>query len=239
MARSRALLRFKFLLPGIILIVIGALPFLTPGLVASLGNDTGITQSQTHTVTYFVNVGPGNYSYVEHPLAAGEELTATIAAGPQSVDFFLMNGGNFTAWKQGGAAPSQVYPQSSLDVKNYSFAISSSSSPKAYFMVLVSRSTTSATDALVRLTLRDTGVDPTVASLPVVLIGIGVTMALYGAGTSGGKRKAKAQGNSGGAAPAAAGGWLSLLGAQARCKHCGEPLDEGSSFCSHCGRSQT
>ncbi len=231
-------MKLRFLLPGVALIVVGALPLVAPGLATQIGTTAGIMTSPTQTSTYFAHVNPGNYSFVEYHLAAGFEVTASIASGQQPVDFFLMNGGNFTAWRQSMGQPSQVFPQSSLDVKNRTFAISGSTSTRDFFMVFVSRSTSSPTDVLIRLSLQNTATDPVLTTVPAVFAGVGLIMAVYGVRSSkkGGRQEPRA------AAPAPAGsvgGWQGLLGTLSpKCKYCGSTLANGSSFCPSCNKSQ-
>ena len=231
-------MKLKFLLPGIVLFALGALLVLTPGIFTQLGTEAGIGVSPTHTATYFVHVGQENYSYVQFPLGAGESLTASIASGQQTVDFFLMNEANFTAWAGSGGEPGQVYPQSSLDVKNYTFNIPSSASPRTYVILFVSRSTTSSTDVLIRMSLRATPSDQNSTTLSVALVVVGVAMASYGA-RSGRRHKPAEPPNSTVSASPSLGGWGSLLGVgPAKCKYCGTALVEGSSFCPSCRKSQ-
>ncbi len=228
-------MKLKFLLPGVALIVLGALPLVAPGVASQLGNAVGLASSPANPVTYYAHVSPLNYSFIEYPLPAGNALTVNMASGQETVDFFLMNGGNFSAWRQSGGAPSQVYPQSALNVRNYTFEVPSAPRLQDYFLVFTSRSATSSTDVLVKFVSVNTTTDTTLATLPVAVAGVGVIMAAYGARSTG-KGKVEVQEVEAKAPPS--GGWLDLLGPQApKCRYCGAALDGNPSFCPTCKRS--
>ncbi len=232
-------MRYKIAIPGLVLLILGVVLFVSPGLVGELGSGLGFGPTTTGSTTYFVHVSPGNYSYVDYALNPNEQLAARVTTGQQAIDFFLMNEGNFTAWAGGGTQPNQVYPQSSLNVKNYTFLLPGSDHSQDYFMVFVSRTNASTTDVILRLTLEDTSAVSTFAFAPIALVGAGAILAVLGVGTGRGQGSASEAAGIDEGPPAALSGWGSLLGmAGPKCKYCGAALDEGSSFCPSCKKSQ-
>lgn len=225
-------MRPKILVPGIIIALIGALFVIMPAVYGQVETGMGITPGPTQTL-HLVKVAPGNYSYLTYSLAPNDQLGVTLAAGPQSVDFFLMNAGNFSIWSKSQTAPSQVYPQSVFNVKNYTFDFVGSGRNQTYFLVFDSTSTTSSTDVLVRSSLQGAP-DSNVATVPAALVGIGVVLALVGAKFGGrkGGEPPRIEEN-----PKRAESALVSAANTPTCRFCGARLDEGSKFCDSCGRS--
>lgn len=230
-------MKLKYLLPGTALAALGAMLFLAPAVFVDFGAAIGLGSPQAQNTSYLVHVEPANYSYVEYKLGASDTLTATVASGQQTVDFFLMDGTNFTSWARTGE-PSEVFPQSSLNVRNYTFTVSGSGTPRNYFMVFISRSMSSPTDLLVRLSLHSggTGSNSLTFSAVLALVG-GLSLVTFGARPA---RKAEAAGASRPDEEVVKrpgnGAWSPTLAVPA-CKYCGSTL-AGRSFCSSCGKSQ-
>lgn len=129
---------------------------------------------------YVVRISPGNYSSIKETLGPTVELSATIEASPPGVDFFLMNGGNFSSWIRSGGQPSQVYPQSTLNVKNYSFVFVGSSKTQDYYLVLSSRSSTDSANVLLYLTIRSEPANSLVIVIPITFLAAGVVLVAIG-----------------------------------------------------------
>ncbi|MDG7007422.1 MAG: zinc ribbon domain-containing protein [Nitrososphaerota archaeon] len=226
-------MRLKILVPGIFIAVIGALFVLMPTAYGQLETGVGLAPGPTQSL-YLVKVAPGNYSYLTYPLAPNDQLAVTIAAGPQPVDFFLMNAGNFSIWSRAQTATSQVYPQYAFNVKNYTFSFSGASRNQTYYLVFDSTSITSSTDVLVHSSLQGAP-DSTASTAPAVIVLVGVVLALIGAKT-GGRKNEELQRRDG--ASEATGPRPGSAASPPVCRYCGASLGENSKFCSSCGRSQ-
>ena len=90
-------MKLKVVVPGVIIALIGALFVVMPAAYGQLETGLGFAPGPTQAL-HLVRVTPGNYSYLTYPLAPNDQLTVTVAAGPQAVNFNLMNGGNFSIW---------------------------------------------------------------------------------------------------------------------------------------------
>jgi len=224
-------MKAKVLIPGVIVLVIGVLFLLFPGVAGQLGSGLGLTPNPTQSY-YLVKVAPGNYSDLTYTLQPTDQLSVTISAGPQAVDFFLMNGGNFSSWVKNATASSQVYPQSAFNVKNYTFGFSGQGRTQTYYLVFVSRSNASSTDVLIQSSVQDaSGILTTV--VPGAFIGVGLVVTLVGAKIGGGKAEEPVKTPS--APPTNARSMWAP--ATPKCKYCGAPLESGARFCRSCGRS--
>ena len=229
-------MRPKVLIVGIILVAFGALMVIMPSLLVQFGSDVGFLPGSNPPATYLVRIAPDNYSFVKYSVNQGTELTVKMGSGQQAVDFFLMNPGNFSVWTNGGTSSAQVYPQSLLDVKNYTFVLPSNGQPKVYYLLFVSRSTTYSADVLLNVSQKDTGAFSTLLPLPIGLFLSGAVLA--GFGIRGGRKEEPVEEQTAGP-PAGLGGWQELLGLGGpRCRFCGSALEEGVNFCPSCKRSQ-
>ena len=208
--------------------IVGGLFVVVPGVFGQEGVGLGLAPGPKPS-QYLVKIAPGNYSYLSYNMRANAELTVTISAGTEAVDFYLMNEGNFSMWNRASSSSSQVYPQSALNVKNYSFDISGPGTAQTYYLVFVSRSASSQTDVLVHYSLQ-VAPDSSVAALPTALLGIGVILALAGARFGGKKGGAEVVQAASPPPPTDAG--------RPKCKYCGAELTGDTGFCSSCGRSQ-
>jgi hypothetical protein len=226
-------LNYRFIVLGALLVAIGALVFAYPGVFSSQVPASG------HLL--LVRVSPNNYSYVQQTLSPQQTLQVTMSSSPDSVDFFLMNNGNFSAWTSRGSAPTNVYPQTRLDVKNYTFPLIGSGSPQSYSLVFVSRSSSTSTNVLLQLETAQ-GVD-TLQSLvvPIIFLASGVASALFGATRRQKVVEAPPQSDE-----SQGGGFLGLFGGTdpgvksvvAKCRYCGADVGAGSAFCPSCKRAQ-
>ena len=218
---------------GVIIAIVGVLFLFMPSAYGQFETGLGLAPGPTQSL-YLVKVAPGNHSYLTYPLAPNDQLAVTIAAGPQPVDFFLMNAGNFSIWSKAPTATSQVYPQYAFNVKNYTFNFSGIGRNQTYYLVFDSTSTTSSTDVLVHSSLQASP-DSAVATVPAALLLIGIVLALVGA-KAGGKKREGRQGSE--VSPMAPGSPPGPAASTPTCRFCGARLGEDSKFCNSCGRSQ-
>jgi hypothetical protein len=224
-------LNYRFVVFGVLLVAIGVLIFVYPGILSFSSPSSGYT--------VLVRISPGNYSYIQRELGPQQTLQATLTSSPEGVDFFLMSGGNFSAWTSRGNPPTDVYPQSRLDAMNYSFAVTGTGVPENYSLVFISRSSNTPTSVLVHLVINQAVAWTTDATL--TLVALGVVLVLIGA-----TRRKKVVEVPARAEEGEGGGFLGLFGgtgvgdssAQGKCKYCGAELEGDSTFCSSCGMSQ-
>jgi hypothetical protein len=228
---AERLMKLKIVVPGVILLVVGVLLLAFPGVGGQVESGLGFTSSPAPSL-YLVKVAPGNYSDITYTLQPTDQLSVTISAGPQPVDFFLMNGGNFSTWAKNATASSQVYPQSAFNVKNYTFNFPGQGRTQTYYLVFASRSTTSSTDVLIQSSIQDSSGSLT-TTVPEAFLGVGVVLALVGAKIGGGKVEEQPK-----TPPAAAASRVqpALAPGTPTCKYCGARLDGSSKFCRSCGK---
>ena len=218
-------MRPKLAILGVLLFALGALMLAMPSLATQFASDIGIAQSSTHSTDYLISVVPGNVSYVPYQVNPDQTLTGKVAAGPQPVNFFIMDAGNFSAWTARNSAPSQVLPQSSLDVGNYTFTLSGIPSGE-YNLVFLSKGT-AVTNVLLGLTTETHYSNFVVTYLPISSLLIGAVLLAYGARAGGGA----------GTAPEGNPEPATRAEHETTCRFCGTPLGD-SKFCPSCKRSQ-
>jgi hypothetical protein len=226
-------LEYRLVALGVLLVAIGAFVFASPGILSP--------SSTVYDHTLLVRVAPGNYSYVQTALGPQQTLRVALSSSPEGVDFFLMNSSSLSAWTSGKNEPSNVYPQSELDARNYSFVVTATGTSKDYSLVFISRSSNMSTSVLLHLVItQETSITERVI-VPLVIVAFGVALALFGAtrGKKAVKEPAQAEEPQGG-------GLLGLFGATSvesrpvvgTCRRCGAGLEEGALFCPSCGTSQ-
>jgi len=222
-------MNLKIVVTGALLVVIGGLILFFPNVL------TPPTQVYDHT--YLLRVAPGNYSSVQVTVEPQQTLLGTIASGPDTVDFFLMNHGNFTAWTTRGSPPSQVYPQSKFGILNYTFTVAGSGSSVDYVIVLSSRSSNGTTNALVNLVLDNGAGNLESLYAPLGFIIAGVAIAALGATRKGEPEPEPPKAEE---KPTGLLGLLSGIGSTAptpTCRYCGAEIQEGAAFCPSCHKS--
>ena len=230
-------MNFRLIVTGFLLLIVGVLFFITPSLTAQFNSDLGLSQTSTHSSTYLVQIKPSNYSNILTTVTPNQKLTITMTASPQSVDFFLMSRANFSAWNFRGNAPTQVYPQSTLDVKNHTVVLLGASNPEDYSVVFISRSTTAGTNVLLRLSLEDSGASFSQV-VPIVFALIGAALIAGGVRLGRGKRQSESAMRTEPIQSPVPELASFLSPSRMKCRFCGEQLDEGSSFCPYCNKSQ-
>jgi hypothetical protein len=226
-------LNYRFVVFGALLLVIGAVGLISPGILSS--------SSTVYDHTLLVRVAPGNYSRLQMALGPQQTLQVALSSSPVGVDFFLMNSSAFSAWASGKNEPSNVYPQSELDARNYTFATTATGTHENYSLVFISRSSNMSTSVLLNLVIDQEANTIETMGVPLVIIVCGVALALFGA--TRGKKTVEMPAQ---AHETQGGGLLGLFGRPAvenrpsvgMCRHCGASLEKGAVFCAFCGTSQ-
>lgn len=226
-------MKYRLVVLGVLLVVIGVVVFASPGILSP--------SSTAYDHTLLVRVAPGNYSYVQMALGPQQTLRVALSSSPEGVDFFLMNSSGFSAWTSDKNSPSNVYPQSELGARNYSFAVTATGTSEDFSLVFISRSSNMSTSVLLHLVIDQEAriIEPVI--VPLVIAACGVALALFGA-----TRGKKAVEGPAQADESQGGGFLGLFGGTSvksrplvgTCRHCGARLEEGAVFCSSCGTSQ-
>ena len=170
---SRGTLNYRFVVLGVLLLVVGGYTFVFPQQVSP---PTPVSDR-----TILTRIAPGNYSAVQVALAPQQTLQVSFTSSPESVDFFLMNSSVFTTWNASGHPPINVYSQSMLDAKNYTFNVADAEGPEGLSLVLVGRSTSTSTNVLLHVViLRESDLVQTLA-IPAVITALGVAAVAFGA----------------------------------------------------------
>jgi hypothetical protein len=168
------------------LVVLGVVLILAGGGLIALPQEFSPPTTVSDRTT-LAQISPGNYTHVQMPLSSQSILQATFASSPGSVDFFLMNSSTFSTWSKGHPSV-DVYPQSQLNVKNYSFTFTNTDPSGVYDLVMVSRSNSSSTDVLLHLVVQQNPALLETIVIPGVLVALGLVAAAIGA-----TRKTKAK----------------------------------------------
>ncbi|MFB0551155.1 MAG: hypothetical protein ACETVV_01115 [Nitrososphaeria archaeon] len=187
-------MRRRVLTVGVILLLIAAYLLLSPDMVETLARTFGatrITKSDEMLVApTLLSVTPSNYSYISHMFSmqkfTEQSFTGTISVGgDQSIDFYVMNQGNFTQWLGGQPASISV---SALSAKNYTFTLKPDR-PDTYYFVFDNTYSNDRKNVVFSLLLEEQAqeVDPTVNYLVLLLLVVAVILVAYG--TKGPRRK--------------------------------------------------
>jgi len=220
---------------GALLIIAAVFLYLNPSLNIPLSANLG--QVGTETVfdrNVVVPIAPQGYSNYSVNLLTGDTLSVSLTTNPGNIDVLLMNQGNFSLWSSSTRGAYSTYPESHLQVSNYSFTFTSSEKPQDFYLVLVSHST-----APTEVLLQATGTRPSQEALllfPLIfgLVGIVVlAVGLRGGGKKGAEQTQAAPTSQSRPTPATQTQPQSLF-----CRHCGAALKAGSQFCPACNKSQ-
>lgn len=188
-------MRRRILTVGVILLLIAVYLLLSPDVVETLARTFGAlrtTQRNEPIVKHtLLRVAPSNYSYISQIFSTQkfteQRFTGNISVGgDQSIDFYVMNQGNFTLWLNGQPASVSV---SALSAKNYTFALKLDRADTYYF-VFDNTYSHDGKNVIFSLLLEEQTqeVDPTVNYLVVPLFSVvAVILVVYGA--TGPKRK--------------------------------------------------
>jgi len=166
-------LNYRFVVLGVLLLIIGGYMLASPGVV------TPATAVGNRTV--LLRVPQGSYSYVRTSLAPQQTLHVTLSSSPDGVDFFLMNSSNFQTWNATGSPPVDVYPQSKLNVNNYTFTSGGGGTSEDYALVLISRSTGTPASVLLHITIEDEPSLTETLVIPVLFVVAGFVLLAFGA----------------------------------------------------------
>jgi hypothetical protein len=221
-------LNYRFIVLGVLLIVIGGLFLAFPGILTS--------PSAAYDHTLLVRVAPDNYSYIQKTLGPQQTLRVTLSSSPEGVDFFLMNSSNFATWTSGRNEPANVYPQSRLDARNYSFTATAPGTSENYSLVFVSRFSNMSTSVLLHLVIDQEASILDTAVVPLIFVSCGVALMLFGA-----TRRKKAVAVPTQAEETQGGGFLGLFGVSEdskSCRFCGHEMPSATVLCPSCGKSQ-
>ena len=161
------------------LVVLGIVLILAGGGLIALPQEFSPPATVSDRTT-LAQISPGNDTYVQMSLPSQGILQATFASSPGSVDFFLMNSSTFSTWSKGHPSVN-VYPQSQLNVKNYSFTFTNAGPSGVFDLVLVSRANSSSTDVLLNLIVEQNPPLMDTIVIPGVLVALGVAAAAIGA----------------------------------------------------------
>ena len=202
------------------------IPFAT--LLGSSGTDMTFDRNNV------IIIPPQSSSNYSASLANGDTLSVSLSTHPGNIDVLLMNQGNFSLWSSAARSSYSTYPESVLNVSNYTFTFTNQEKNQTFYLVAVSHSANDTTDVL----LHAVGTRPSQAALlllPILfgLVGILVLgVGLRGGGGTGKKTPSRTES----AAPAVqAAKPVPQIGI---CRHCGAALEPGSDFCPSCNRSQ-
>lgn len=187
---------------------------------------TGLISNSHSQVTILpstlLSVPPSNYTYLVVELKNGVRTTGQLQVeGGSQIGFYVMNEGNFSAWRQGRPGVVSLARPSAI---TYNFTFTPSNSGTYYFLL----NNPDPVRKNVILTLST--FEPVVIVSPLLryagylamLVGI---LLLILAVKTGRKRIKRAK------VP-------ETVNPKSKCKYCGERITAGE-FCSKCGRSQT
>jgi hypothetical protein len=220
-------LRIILVLPGIILLILGAYLVFSAPTYNSFSLAVGLSNNQV--VLDRTSVFPlrgSNYSSIQIALTPDENLSATIQSNPSGIDFLLTNAGNYSLLSERNNSAYQVYSQSRLGIGNYSFSFATSN-PGNYYLVFVSHATS--TDVLVHISVTRTTVSSTSAYVPILIVLAGVVLIAFGSIL---RRPVVVENISQGIRTQA------FPATSSKCQFCGARIDPGSVFCPSCKKSQ-
>ena len=166
-------LNYRFVALGILLIAVGGYAFAFPQVF------TPPTLVSNRTV--LAQIAPGNYSAIQVTLTSQQTLQGSFSSYPENVDFFLMNRSVFSSWNASGYPPIDIYPQSTLDAKNYTFTVAGMENPKGLSLVFIAKSSNASTNLLLHLAISSEPDLTQTLAVPVVIVALGVASVAFGA----------------------------------------------------------
>ncbi len=201
----------------------------TPQVILPIAEMFGMTSQvenrQVVVPTTLVNVAALNYSYLSSSLEPGTEVAGAFqVTGGGAVAFYLMDEGNFTAWRAG--RPSQVVLVKAL-ATSYNFTFSPSAQGTYYFVFDNQEASRLVVIFSLTIIQNKTVLSPILDYSGYLLFVVGIALAAIGIKT-GKKAKPKAVIEE---AQTQQTGWA--------CRFCGANNQTDEIFCAKCGRSQT
>ncbi len=167
-------MNFRFVILGILVIAIGAVILVFPETLATSPPGGG--------QTLLVRIAPDNYSYVRETVAPQRTLQVSFGSSAQGVDFFLMNSSSFSDWTSSPTQTGGVYPQSKLNVKNYTFTVTGTGTAAFdYYLVFISRTSGTSTDVLLHVVGGQQADITETLGVPLAFIGVGAIIVAFGA----------------------------------------------------------
>jgi len=187
-------MRRRILTVGAILLLVAVYLLLSPDVVETLARTFGAVRTTQRdemiVAPTLLRVAPSNYSYISQIFSTQEfteqHFTGKISVGgDQSIDFYVMNQGNFTLWLNEQPASISV---SALSAKNYTFTLKLDRADTYYFVFDNSYSHDRKNVVFSLLLEEQTQeIDPTVNYLVLLFSVVAVILVVYGA--TGPKRK--------------------------------------------------
>ena len=231
-------MKIVLLVAGILIVLLGGYLIYNPQPLSSLGGYAGFSSSQvTYDRSSFVRVGASNYSFINVTLTPQDTLNVLIQSVPPGVNFLLMDSGNFSELKSGNNKSYSVYPQSRLNVQNYSFTLTHLSSAMSYYLVFFDPSTNTTSSALVQVTIVTTGPLHAPIFIPAIIVAVGLIIAGIGSIT-GRKSPEIVHKEPPPLASLTKPPTPKTEPAAGVCRYCGAALRSDSPFCPSCQRSQ-
>ncbi len=232
-------MKVALLVVGLLVILLGGFLIYNPQPMNTIGAYAGLSSSQvTHDHATFVRVGESNYSSIPVSLTPQDTLKVQIQSDPPGVIFLLMDSGNFSELKSGNNNSYSVYPQSKLNVQNYSFTLAQPSSNVNYYLVFFDPATNTTSSALVHVTIVTKGSLQVSIIIPAIIVAVGLLIA--GIGSVIGKKSPQIVHNE---PPPLAKSTNTPVTSSAEpasgvCRYCGAALKPDSPFCPSCQKSQ-
>lgn len=211
----------------------------SPKVVNSFSADAGLSSSiVTYDHSSFVRVTESNFTSVPVHLSHGETLNEEIQSNSPGISLLLMDSRNFSEFRSASNLPYSVYPQSRLDVQNYSFSLTDNSGNESFYLVFLDPSTNTTSSALVHTTIVAKGSPHFAQAIPIAILMLGALM--FGIGMISGRRNSK--GIPRDPPPLVKAEALpenAISGSKPTiCQYCSASLEAGSVFCPSCHRSQ-
>ena len=218
-------------LAGVIILLIGAYFVYSPSTYGSVASLSGLSSSKvTYDQSIALEVKGSGYSFVNITLTPRDNLSIKFQANAPGVNFLLMNSGNFSEYRSGGGNSYYVFPESALNVKNYSFDFSPSAPSQVYYLVFTPATANSTTIVLAQLKVLTNNSVSGAEFVPIIIIVLG--LAILGVGMNVGKKKQEKKVIE--STPVA----TPVRITPAACRFCNATLNPDSPYCPSCGKSQ-
>jgi hypothetical protein len=232
-------LKIVLVVVGLLIVIVGAFFQFSPQAFGSLSYATGLSTSQvTYYPTTFLQIQGSNYSFIPVKITPQDNLSVQIHASPSPVTFLLMNSGNFSEWKNSASSSYSVYPQSKLNVLNYSFFLADASVSGNIYLVFLGQASNTNTSVLVNLTVVTNNTASWAWVIPLIIIIAGLAVLVVGTNTSRKRPQRLESSLPEQFSSTSATQTVSVVSAQPVCRFCGATLKTDSPFCPSCDKSQ-